>query len=107
MTVLGGATTIAPVRMASISLDLNVSVEGAHAMFTGKMLHKSEEYELGVCNQVTVRMHVVNCRFVQCLVVVGNTQSFCMFIMIMSIRSLMLRITAMLMMVANWGLLVI
>ena len=39
MTVLGGATTIAPVRMASISLDLNVSVEGAHAMFTGKMLH--------------------------------------------------------------------
>ena len=39
MTVLGGATTIAPVRMASISLDLNVSVEGAHAMSTGKMLH--------------------------------------------------------------------
>ena len=31
--------TIAPVRMASISLDLNVSVEGAHALFTGKMLH--------------------------------------------------------------------
>ena len=39
VTVLGGATTIAPVRMASISLDLIVSVEGAHAMFTGKMLH--------------------------------------------------------------------
>ena len=39
MPVLGGATTIAPVRMASISLDLNVSVEGAHAMSTGKMLH--------------------------------------------------------------------
>ena len=39
MTVLGGATTIAPVRMASISLDLNVSVEGAHAMSTGIMLH--------------------------------------------------------------------
>ena len=39
VTVLGGATTIAPVRMASISLDLNVSVEGAHAMSTGKMLH--------------------------------------------------------------------
>ena len=38
VTVLGGATTIAPVRMASISLDLNVSVEGAHAMSTGKML---------------------------------------------------------------------
>ena len=36
VTVLGGATTIAPVRMASIGLDLNVSVEGAHAMFTGK-----------------------------------------------------------------------
>ena len=39
VTVLGGATTIAPVRMASISLDLNVSVEGAHAMSTGKMFH--------------------------------------------------------------------
>ena len=39
MTILGGATTIAPIRMASISLDLNVSVEGAHAMSTGKMLH--------------------------------------------------------------------
>ena len=39
VTVLGSATTIAPVRMASISLDLNVSVEGAHAMSTGKMLH--------------------------------------------------------------------
>ena len=39
VTVLGGATTIAPVGMASISLDLNVSVEGAHVMFTGKMLH--------------------------------------------------------------------
>ena len=39
VTVLGGATTIAPLRMASISLDLNVSVEGAHAMSTGKMLH--------------------------------------------------------------------
>ena len=39
VTVLGGATTIAPVRMASISLDLNVSVEGGHAMSTGKMLH--------------------------------------------------------------------
>ena len=39
VTVLGSATTRAPVRMASISLDLNVSVEGAHAMSTGKMLH--------------------------------------------------------------------
>ena len=39
VTVLGGATAIAPVRMASISLDLNVFVEGAHAMSTGKMLH--------------------------------------------------------------------
>ena len=39
VTVLGGATTIAPVRMASISLDLNVSVEGAHAASTDKMLH--------------------------------------------------------------------
>ena len=48
-----------------------------------------------VCYQVTVRMHAANCRFVQCLVVVGNTQGFCMLIMIMSIRSLMLRITAM------------
>ena len=52
-------------------------------------------------------MHAANCRFVQCLVVVGNTQGFCMLIMIMSIRSLMLRITVMIMMVANWGLLVI
>ena len=54
MTVLGGATTIAPVRMASISLDLNVSVEGAHAMFTGKMLHirivrDTKEYRHGSC----------------------------------------------------------
>ena len=39
VTVLGGATTIASVRMASISLNLNVSVKGAHAMFTGKKLH--------------------------------------------------------------------
>ena len=38
VTVIGGATIIAPVRMTSISL-FNVSVEGAHAMFTGKMLH--------------------------------------------------------------------
>ena len=35
VTVLGGATTIiAPVLMASISLDLKVSIEGAHAIFT-------------------------------------------------------------------------
>ena len=54
MTVLGGATTLAPVRMASISLDLNVSVEGAHAMFNGKMLHTrieqgTKEYRYGSC----------------------------------------------------------
>ena len=54
VTVLGGATTIAPVRMASISLDLNVSVEGAHAMSTGKMLHipivrGTKEYRYGSC----------------------------------------------------------
>ena len=52
--VLGGATTIAPVRMASISLHLNVSVEGAHAMFTGKMLRirivrAAKEYRYGSC----------------------------------------------------------
>ena len=52
VTVLGGATTIAPLRMASISLDLNVSVEGAHAMSTGKMLHirivrGTKEYRYG------------------------------------------------------------
>ena len=60
-----------------------------------------------VCYQANVRMHAANCRFIQCLVVLGNTQGFCMLIMIVSIRSLMLRITAMIMMVANWGLLVI
>ena len=50
VTVPGGATTIAPVRMASISLDLNVSV----AMSTGKMLHirivrGTKEYRYGSC----------------------------------------------------------
>ena len=39
VTVLGGATKIGPVRMASISLDLNVSVVGAHVIFTGKGIH--------------------------------------------------------------------
>ena len=39
MTVRGGATIIAPELMASISLDLNVSIEGAHAILTGNMLH--------------------------------------------------------------------
>ena len=39
---------------ASISLDLNVSVEGAHAMSTGKMLHirivrGTKEYRYGSC----------------------------------------------------------
>ena len=54
MTVLGGATTIAPVLMASISLDLKVSIEGAHAIFTGRMLHirierGTKEYRYGSC----------------------------------------------------------
>ena len=49
VTVLGGATTIAPVLMASISLDLQVSIEGAHAILTGKVYpnstrNKSQEF---------------------------------------------------------------
>ena len=54
-----------------------------------------------VCSQVTVQMHAGNSRVVQCLVVVGNTRSFCMCIMIMSISSLMLNITAMIMIVTS------
>ena len=54
MTILGVATPIAPVLMASISLDLKVSIEGAHAIFTGRMLHirivrGTKEYRYGSC----------------------------------------------------------
>ena len=54
VTVLGGSTTLAPVRMASINLDLNFFFEGTHAMFTGKMLHirivrGTKEYRYGSC----------------------------------------------------------
>ena len=54
VTVIGGATTIAPVVMASISLGLKVSIEGAHAILTGKMLHirivrGTKEYRYGSC----------------------------------------------------------
>ena len=57
VTVLGGATTIAPVLMASISLDLKVSIEGAHAIFTGRMLHirierGTKEYRYGSCRPI-------------------------------------------------------
>ena len=50
VSVLGGATTIAPALMASISLDF--FIEGAHDIFTGKMLHirivrGTKEYRMG------------------------------------------------------------
>ena len=54
-----------------------------------------------VCCQITVQMRAANSRFVQCLVVVGNTQSSCMCIMIMLIRSRMLSIIAMIMIVTS------
>ena len=64
-------------------------------------LQGSVSYASIVCCQITVQMHAANRRFVQCLVVVGNTQSSCMCIMIMLIRSRMLSIIAMIMIVTS------
>ena len=78
-----------------------VTLSNACDPMRDSMLQGSVSYASIVCCQITVQMHAANRRFVQCLVVVGNTQSSCMCIMIMLIRSRMLSITAMIMIVTN------